>query len=290
VANRNGGFVSKVTPVAAVTRIAEHGFTGALALGQDGSLLSMQVAGGGQQNLRVLAPLQAGAATQARSCGSPICGGSISPNRPFAAIAADGTVYTTWQDANFISVTSGPLSEVNPPIAIFAGATDLLNRPAGWLDGTGADARFNAPSAIAIGPDGNLYVADTNNHVIRRITPQGVVSTFAGTGTVAGSSDGALLSATFNRPLNLGFDSEGALWVQEIGPANAPRTGLRKVAGGLVSTPVADLQAEIDTVAGGPASSAVVNGFTRSYGGMAVIGPKRLAFTVTHALLVLTLP
>ena len=290
VANRNGGFVSKVTPGAVVTRIAEHGFSGALALGGDGSLLSMQVAGGTQANLRVLAPLQAGAATQARNCGSPICGGTISPNRPFAAIASDGTVYTAWQDANFISVTSGPLSESSPPIAFFAGTSDLLNRPAGWVDGSGLDARFNAPSAIVIGPDGNLYVADTGNHVIRRITPQGVVSTFAGTGTVAGAADGPLLSASFNRPLNLGFDSEGALWVQEIGPPNAPRTSLRKIAGGQVSTPVADLQAEIDTVAGGPASSAVVNGFTRTYGGMAVLGPKRLAFTVTHALLVLTLP
>ena len=290
VANRNGGFVSKVTPSAVVTRIADHGFSGSLALGADGSLLSMQVAGGGQQNLRVLAPLQAGAATQARNCGDPICGGTISPNRPFAAIAADGTVYTSWQDANFISVTSGPLSAVSPPIAFFAGTTDLLNRPAGWVDGIGTNARFNSPSAIVIGPDGDLYVADTNNHVIRRITPQGVVSTFAGTGTVAGSADGALLSATFNRPLNLGFDSEGALWVQEIGPAGAPRTSLRKIAGGQVSTPVADLQAEIDAVAGGPTSSTVVNGFTRNYGGMAVIGPKRLAFTVTHALLVLTLP
>jgi hypothetical protein len=295
VANRNGGFVSKVTPGAVVTRIAEHGFSGALALGADGSLLSMQVAGGTQANLRVLAPLQAGAATQARTCGSPICGGSISPNRPFAAIAADGTVYTAWQDANFVSVTAGPLSDVNPPIAFFAGTTDLLNRPAGWVDGTGTDARFDAPGGIAIGPDGNVYVADTNNHVIRRITPAtattpAVVSTFAGTGTVAGSADGALLAATFNRPLNLGFDSQGALWVQEIGPAGAPRTSLRRIASGQVSTPVADLQAEIDAVAGGPGSPIVTNGFTRIYGGMAVIGPKRIAFSVTHALLVLTLP
>jgi hypothetical protein len=294
VANRNGDFISKVTPGAVVTRIAEHAGSVSLALGPDGSLLSQQLSSN-QQNLRVLAPLQAGAATQARSCGDPICGYSVTPANPFAVIAPDERVYLSWQDANMITVSSGPLSTVNPPIAFFAGSTDLLNRPAAWVDGTGSNARFNAPSGIAIGPDGNLYVADTNNHVIRKVTPAtattpAVVTTFAGTGTVAGSTDGALLSARFNRPVHLGFDSEGALWVQEIGPAGTPRTSLRKIAGGQVTTPVADLQAEIDTVAGGPTSPIVTNGFTRNYGGMAVIGPKRLAFTVTHALLVLTLP
>ena len=170
----------------------------------------------------------------------------------------------------------------------------MLNRHAGWVDGTGTNARFDGNSGIAVGPDGNLYVADTLNHVIRKITPAtattpAVVTTYAGTGGVAGSADGALLSARFNRPLHLGFDSEGSLWVMEVG-TNSAHASLRKIAGGQVSTPVADLQAEIDTVAGGPSSPVVLNGFTRIYGGMAVIGPKRLAFAVTHALLVLTLP
>lgn len=294
VANRSGGFISKVTPSAVVTRMADHGFAGALALAPDGSLLSMPYAGSSVPYLRVLPPLQAGAATQARTCGDPICGYSLSPGRPFLAITPDEKVYVSWQDANFVSVTAGPMTTVNPAIAFFAGTNDLLNRHAGWVDGTGTNARFDGNSGIAVGPDGNLYVADTLNHVIRKITPAtattpAVVTTYAGTGGVAGSADGALLSARFNRPLHLGFDSEGSLWVMEVG-TNSAHASLRKIAGGQVSTPVADLQAEIDTVAGGPSSPVVLNGFTRIYGGMAVIGPKRLAFAVTHALLVLTLP
>src|SRR5262249_45013627 len=60
---------------------------------------------------------------------------------------------------------------------------------AGSIDGTGAAARFNLPTAIAIDTGGNLYVADTFNNTIRKITPNAVVSTIAGLPGASGSAD-----------------------------------------------------------------------------------------------------
>jgi sugar lactone lactonase YvrE len=59
----------------------------------------------------------------------------------------------------------------------------------GAVDGTGTAARFNGPAGIAVGRDGNLYVADTENHTIRRVTPQGLVTTVAGKAGESGSAD-----------------------------------------------------------------------------------------------------
>ena len=56
----------------------------------------------------------------------------------------------------------------------------------GFADGRGAAAAFDTPSHLAVGPDGALYVADTGNHAIRRVTPDGEVSTIAGDGTPGG--------------------------------------------------------------------------------------------------------
>jgi len=69
----------------------------------------------------------------------------------------------------------------------------------GRADGAGAAARFRQPSAVAVGRDGNVYVADRGNHTIRRITPDGQVTTIAGEAGVAGFKPGAL-PALFARP------------------------------------------------------------------------------------------
>ena len=101
---------------------------------------------------------------------------------------------------------------------------------AGYTDGFGSSASFNTIEQIATDSSGNIYVADYYNHVIRRVTPAGMVSTFAGNGT-QGYADGALLSASFNSLSGVAFDSVGNLYV-----ADSENHLIRKISGGVVST------------------------------------------------------
>jgi sugar lactone lactonase YvrE len=93
-------------------------------------------------------------------------------------------------------------------------ATVLAGGKEGFADGTGELAAFHTPSGMAIDKDGNLYVADTGNNAIRKVTPQGVVSTIAGGGK-AGFADGPALQARFNGPLGVAIDKAGTLYIAD---------------------------------------------------------------------------
>ena len=84
----------------------------------------------------------------------------------------------------------------------------------GLADGAGSAAAFHTPSGLAIDGAGNLYVADTGNNAIRKITPQGVVSTLAGDGE-AGTRDGVGSGARFNGPLGVAVDKAGVVYVAD---------------------------------------------------------------------------
>lgn len=87
---------------------------------------------------------------------------------------------------------------------------------AGSANGTGAVASFNGPAGLAVDASGNVYVGDSNNNMVRKITKDGVVTTLAGSGT-AGKTNGALTSATFNSPQGIAVDAYGRLFVTDTG-------------------------------------------------------------------------
>jgi sugar lactone lactonase YvrE len=101
----------------------------------------------------------------------------------------------------------------------------------GFADGPGAQAMFNTPSGIAIDAQGNLYVADTGNNAIRKVAPDGTVSTLAGSG-VAGTADGKGREAQFNGPVGVAVGEDGVVYV-----ADTYNDAIRRIApDGTVST------------------------------------------------------
>ena len=102
----------------------------------------------------------------------------------------------------------------------------------GSADGTGAAASFHNPNGVAVDAAENVYVVDSGNSTIRKITPAGVVTTLAGTAGVTGSADGAGAAASFNLPDGVAVDAAGNVYVADTGNAT-----IRKITpAGVVST------------------------------------------------------
>lgn len=99
-------------------------------------------------------------------------------------------------------------------ISVLAGPGGITK--SGYANGTGSAARFNLPSGCCLDSSGNLFVADQVNNRIRKITPAGVVTTFAGSG-VAGNTDGTGTAAQFDTPVGICIDSSDNLYVGQIG-------------------------------------------------------------------------
>jgi hypothetical protein len=133
----------------------------------------------------------------------------------------------------------------------------------GSADGNGAAARFNTPLGVAADSAGDVYVADTYNSTIRKITPAGVVTTLAGTAGTTGSTDGTGPAALFNNPYGVAVDVAGNVYVadtrndiiRKITPAGAVTT-LAGMAGMSGSTDGMGAAARFDSPSGVAADSA----------------------------------
>jgi hypothetical protein len=141
------------------------------------------------------------------------------------AVAGGGNVYVADSRNDTIRMMTS-----NGVVSTVAGSVGL----AGSTDGTNNIAQFNNPAGVAVDGTGNIYVADTGNNTIRKVTTGGVVTTVAGSAGPAGSADGTNSTARFNNPKGLAVDGQGNLYVADSG-----NNTIRKVTGDGVVTTVA---------------------------------------------------
>lgn len=164
------------------------------------------------------------------------------------AVDSDGNVYVA--DAAGVSKDIGGVKDRTGQsvirkitsaglVTIFAGPTFDAN------DGTGRTVEFRSPRGMATDHAGNVYVADSGNNAIRKISAAGVVTTVAGASGMTGSDDGPADRATFNLPLGVATDADGDVYVADTG-----NNTIRKI------TPAGT----VSTIAGQPAISGFMPG------------------------------
>ena len=173
------------------------------------------------------------------------------------AVDGAGVWYITDSDNGTVralapSVSAGKTNWLVSTIAGLAGSP-------GSADGAGSVARFYRPNGIAVDSAGSLYVADTANHTIRRLSPsvaagqtQWLVTTIAGLAANSGSADGTNGAARFKRPAGLAADRAGNLYVADNGNAT-----IRKLTPSLAA---GQTNWVVSTIAGSPGSYGSADG------------------------------
>jgi sugar lactone lactonase YvrE len=140
-------------------------------------------------------------------------GSSGSYNNPNdTTVDSSGNVYVA--DTN-----NHQIKKITPAgvVTTFAGSSS------GYANGTGASARFNTPTGLGSDPAGNIYVADKNNYLIRKITPAGVVSTIAGLPSNSGTENGSVSTARLKEPYDIAVASDGSIYITDM------NSGIRKL-------------------------------------------------------------
>ena len=220
VADSNNAAIRKIDPAHSVTTVAgtalqrgnvdasraEARFSRPVAVAVDraGNIF---VADSDNSNIRKITP--AGAVTTlagAREAGSVDGPGTAARFLQPRGVAVDGigNVYVA-DTLNFTIRKIAP----DGMVSTLAGAAG----EAGSIDASGSAARFGMPEALAVDIAGNVYVADGVNSTIRKVSPAGVVSTFAGRPGVLGNANGPVSDATFRSPYGIAIDAIGNIYV-----------------------------------------------------------------------------
>jgi streptogramin lyase len=215
VADLGNNAIRKVTPAGVVTTLAGTGlFPSGVALDSAGNLYVANYF-----NIQKVTPIGTNwivtmVAGQFNTLGSSDGTNSDAQFAYPGGVAVDsaGNLYVADTGNNAIrKVTPDGTNWVVTTLAGLAGSS------AGSADGVGSAARFSFPSGVAVDSAGNVYVADTHNDTIRKVTPTGVVTTLAGLAGSAGSADGAGSAAHFFFPQGISVDSAGNVYVADSG-------------------------------------------------------------------------
>ena len=138
--------------------------------------------------------------------------------------------------SKFSNVSLSEISITESILKLYFGTLAGTAGSSGSTDGTGSAARFNIPSGVSVDSAGNVFVADTTNHTIRKVTSAGVVTTLAGLAGSSGSTDGTGSAARFNFPTSVAVDTAGNVFV-----ADSSNHTIRKVTSAGVVTTLAGL-------------------------------------------------
>jgi RHS repeat-associated protein len=165
------------------------------------------------------------------------------------AMGPDGSLY--------ISLTAGPrVYKVGPD--------GIINRFAGTNSGYSGDggpatkAQLNGPLGLAVGPDGSVYIADTFNNVIRKVSPNGIIDTVAGNGAYGyGGNGGPAKDAQLTRPTGVAVGPDGTLYIADRGhPVDGGNRRVRMVGTDGIITTIAGNGNPWSSGDGGPATQA----------------------------------
>jgi len=210
VADFDNGMVRKITPEGVVTTVFTGGEPAGVAVDAGQNIyvadyaenLIFGTTGGG---FTVIAGGGDGTATNG-------LGTAASFSNPYGiAVSTTGeNLYVADLSNNLIRKTTNAFSA---PVTVSTLAG--IGAP-GAVNGAGTVASFNAPSGICIDIAGNIYVADANNNLIRKITPTGSVSTLAGGGSGI-ATNGTGTGASFNQPTGVAVDDGGNVYVADTG-------------------------------------------------------------------------
>ncbi|MFT3792183.1 MAG: Ig-like domain repeat protein [Rudaea sp.] len=180
-----------------------------------------------------LSMLLAGIAPASAQTITTVAGGAVCDNASALAVsvAPGGAAVDAAGNLYVAALTSHAVCKIAPggAISVVAG-----NGTAGFSGDGGAatSAQLNYPNHVALDGSGNLYIADSSNQRIRKVTPAGIISTIAGNGAPAFGGDGAAATAAqLNYPSGLAFDGSGNLYI-----ADTVNHRIRRISAGVIST------------------------------------------------------